>query len=85
MMVQFTDEKNQPKQLSVGVDYAMSKVFFYDRSDPELDYEYLEKQILEDIKPDYVDVPSIPSDFMYRAGQVREGKYNNEIFYKIKD
>jgi hypothetical protein len=85
MMVEFLDENAQSRSLSVGVDYSMNKVFFLDKSDSKIDYDYLEKQILDSMKPEDVQVPEIPTDFMYKAEQVRMGKFNNETFFDKKE
>jgi hypothetical protein len=56
-----------------------------DKSDPKIDYDYLEKKILDSMKPEDVQVPEIPTDFMYKAEQVRMGKFNNETFFDKKE
>jgi len=44
MVVEFLDENSQSRSLSVGVDYSMNKVFFLDKTDASIDYDYLKKK-----------------------------------------
>ena len=85
MVVEFLDENSQSRSLSVGVDYSMNKVFFLDKTDASIDYDYLEKKIIENMRPEDVENPEIPSDFMYKAQQVRMGKFDNETFFDPKE
>jgi len=37
------------------------------------------------MRPEDVENPEIPSDFMYKAQQVRMGKFDNETFFDPKE
>jgi hypothetical protein len=81
MIVNFEDESGTSHNMSVGVDYLMNKVYFLDKSNSDLDYDSLEKEILISLRPEEVVVPEIPSTLMNRVKEVRQGKFDNEYFY----
>jgi hypothetical protein len=82
MMVNFEDNTGNSHTMSVGVDYYMNKVYFLDKTNDSIDYENLESEILASLRPEEVFVPEIPIELMNRVKEVREGKYDNEYFYK---
>jgi hypothetical protein len=66
--VRFSDIENQNaenKELQVLLDYENDKVFFTDKTDKSLDYEQLEKEILDALRPREIETPIVP-DCVFR-------------------
>ena len=85
MVFNFVDDQNNHRSLHVGVDHVKNKVYFMDKSDTSLDYEELEEQIINFIRPEEIEIPEIPTDFLFKANQMRQGRYNNHSFYKTEE
>jgi hypothetical protein len=84
MIVTFRDENGENQTANVGVDYLMNKVYFFDKISKTLDYDDLEKTILNHIIPDKCDLPEIPEDLLIKADEIRHGKFDNESLFNIQ-
>lgn len=68
-------EVDEPITVSVSVDYAHDRVFFLGESNPQVDYEALEQDILKHLRPTEVPHLDIPAEYMDRINKVRAGHY----------
>jgi hypothetical protein len=84
MVINFKDENDENKTVNVGVDYLMSKVYFFDEISKKIGYDELEKTILNHIIPDICDLPEIPEDLLIKVDEIRQGKFDNESLFNMQ-
>lgn len=68
------NDKDDSKSINVLVDYFNQKIFFGDVS-LDLDYEELEKEILDYLRPPLMEKPNLPESVFKKILEVKSGQY----------
>lgn len=76
-MIDFEDEKNKAHKIEVGIDYLNGKVYF-DSKFLDIDYDLLEKNIMNSLRPNSPPEPKIPEGIISQMENIKNGKYEVE-------